>query len=504
MPLAYTTGLKTLASVRGEASFTTDSPFRNPFDDFMARVADNLNQTPMVKEIGKVDYGTISIDAIPANFMQSITADLKVDLKPRYDTFIEKHPNLGLWPKLKLWVNDEALKIDFKGDESLKEAFRLRHALDTLKSLSPSATGTGTGTGTDGDASAVIQEAIRDLERSPMPVMAKHFGRFKQLAASAYRNNVTDGRITSPTGSGGIVVKALQLRTNTKHGNMTQCILWCSDVAPADFTASIEAAWRMVHTEDRSVALEQHVIGRVCQFLAETWDYDAENHRFYSTLEDAANDAKKRQFESLTGAQSYQVFEDLLGDRSTSNLKYPTKCFQLTAQKIQLAASKGGHKFKVKIQHNRSVTAEVTREASKSLSAAEYAAISFGVDARKRLRRYERGCCDGGGGTVGLIGGSRVGGGGAEQNPQATALTLDFRRYNPVYCNVVMMVFLMYVTGISDLHAFPRKNKELAKIPVISQAMLDAMLRGFLRRSTWDEGYEGLVRDNRAGHLNWL
>ena len=284
--------------------------------------------------------------------------------------------------------------------------------------------------------------AIARLRAQPFP--AEQGEEFKKTyVKKAYMYNVTTFAIDAVhPGSVGaeneVAVKLLRINA-TSDGKPTP-LLWCSNVS-GNMVASIESAWGRVASERGGEkinnALVQHMAGRICQYLADSWRFSNESKRFVKV--DVEFNAA---FDSVLGERSYQVFDDLYGDRGA-----PTagpNAFQETALKLQKAAAL---RSVIRID----VVNDVSASATLVLSGAN-----------------DKGCCDASGAKP-MSSRSR------QPTGQESALTIKYKDYDPTYCSIVMLVFMFHAIGMGRRPPPAGATKQTS----ITQAALANLLKPF-------------------------
>ena len=323
----------------------------------------------------------------------------------------------------------------------------------------------------------IVEDAIGMLVKRPFPLLRDRDDHFVDIVRKSYQTNVTALAVTSATQGfptspdREIAVKILQLDVNmgtkSQAVTMKQPLLWLGDVS-GNLIASIETAWAAIENNDRSVALEQYMVGRVCQYLAESWTYDPINKKFVS---------QRASFPQSfiggdIGARSFQVFQDLYGNRNMDYLANTTKPFDDIAKSIRRAVRKSGGLFALDITQGKKAVARVVQVAPRKPGLSELDA------ARSYLRR--RGCCgdDEASKRAQAIMAAASDQPGRAPTP-AYSLTLEYDRYDVSFAPIVMMIFLFYASGMANQASYPPSKRVLLDAPVITQSMLGSILGGF-------------------------
>lgn len=424
-------GWGSIASVNNDATIVEADTQSTTFDKFMDDVVDRLNTMHMAKGIGKVKYVKGSLN--PADMLK-ISPFPTVVVAPAAPAAPADPTWVPTWDSVTNDVNRLVKTVDQKPSQpSLLEAYRLvvaRNRLVELVTLYPVA----------------IKNMMRELSRNPFPLPSDNADAFLSKHVKELYKNLKNVK-SNTLNVGSMETKMLVLADNTP-------LLWLGDVSP-NLMASIEVAWVAIETTERHAALEQYVVGRVCQYLAEDWKYDVATKRFVRDDEDSAKGIPI-EFNALA-YRSFQIFKDLYGDRN--NLIKPINTFGSLCMKIKNNAQKNGGLFSLDITHNKHAVARALPFVPKKKPG-----IRELDAAREYLRR--RRCCDDAAKRVGRP---------RDSLRQSTELTLPFDAYDASYASIVVLVFLFYVSGMANQVTYTSKKAQ----PRITQTMLNVVLRGF-------------------------
>jgi hypothetical protein len=363
---------------------------------------------------------------------------------------------LGKWAD-DILILDAAPSVH--NSRTLRDAYRISMVRDLLQRMK----------GGEGGNNDRVHDAIERLAKWPFPHATKNDD-FRTLVSTTYQYNVNPATIkTIKAGAASasndeVQVKMLWLKVNqgekSQNETRSEPLLWLSDVSGNIF-ASIEAAWGSVENSERSVALEQYFIGRICQFLAESYAYDTTVRKYVKQEVELKN-----KFRIPCAERSFVMFADLYGSRSGG--MHPSGEFERLATGMQRAAKRGGGLFTVDITAGKRVVASVAfaRPVKIELSELQSSPRNF-------LRKKGRACCDDNNNNGGDASRSST------RQQMATKLQLEFGKYDSVFAPIIMLVFLMYVTGMANQLAFPPSQAVAKELPVITQSMLAAILAGF-------------------------